>query len=1171
MGQLSGYITLIDVSDGAPGLNNAIIYLYKRATSTPSNMPTGNLTYTFSTNTITAVEAGSSLNGWVQDISTLSGNNTLYFIAATASSTTDTDIIADTEWQGPTLLAESGDDGFNQAIIYLYQRSDETPNKPAGNLTYTFSTGILSGSLGNWTREIPSNSSGNPCYVITAAAISRESTDTIVTNDWSTPIILVEDGTDGISPTVTATATGVKIVDADGNETYINNGSNGDTYYTYIRYSANADGSNYQTTPDPSRPYIGVYSGMESSPPAYDDSGWTWSEYLGTDGVSVTGVKEVYFLKRTTDSVPNKPSDGTAITSTSTNPNVWTTVVPTYINGATYYISIQTSLSAGISPVFSTPVVNQALTSANANAFEALNKVQAKYATSTTSAATAAKVATINPAVDSWSLFNGAEIFVKFTNKNTATSNLTLSIKPSSTGTGTTAAGIRDANGDTLAADFYWKDNALVHFVYDGTYWRVLDITEKYNKLVSDINGLSSTVGQHTTSIGSLGTRVDTAETNITQNATSITSLASNQSTYTKPDGTTGTNTIASAISQNASDILLKVSETDFTGNNIVSKINLNSTTATISAERVNIEGAAIFTGSGRLSETSLNNTYDENGAAAAVAATIPDDISDLNDSTGIIPTNVSDLTNDSGYQTASDISELIISATTLYYASNSATAPSKPTTHVTRNNTNTKGAWNIALPTYDASYPYLYTCIEYKTKNNTYSWSSVEQSTYTSAISNIKTTADAAAPKTSAVYRTQRIYYRKTTTGAPSANTTWLASSGTGYGNWSLSIPQLTNSSNIKYPYLYTAIQTQTVEQYNNGTSCSCSTVLLDDSMTVIDGGTITTGKIAANRLSVGDWTIAEPNGTYGGAIYTGTMGTSNGVIMSPGFTSGISIGSWSPSTDTPTQTWFITAGENFGVTNNGFVYASNVNISGVINATSGQIGGWNLENNLGTYGGALYTGNFGESGGIFITPEFTSTKSIGGAIDKSWTIVAGNKFGITTDGAVYMNDINIGGLREDNLKITTTDISNAVALADRLGNVTTVEQKAYTLTKDASPQSGKVYYTINENNSYQQFSGDTFNVGINYYEKVNNKKLSIHSYGEESYNYIQVAIDIDLEGLSFIQKPIRLSGEPQEVGHIDAKLDGIFHINKLQPNNLIFGNLEIIEYNGIALRRRN
>ena len=26
MGQLSGYITLMDVSDGAPGLNNAIIY-----------------------------------------------------------------------------------------------------------------------------------------------------------------------------------------------------------------------------------------------------------------------------------------------------------------------------------------------------------------------------------------------------------------------------------------------------------------------------------------------------------------------------------------------------------------------------------------------------------------------------------------------------------------------------------------------------------------------------------------------------------------------------------------------------------------------------------------------------------------------------------------------------------------------------------------------------------------------------------------------------------------------------------------------------------------------------------------------------------------------------------------------------------------------------------------
>ena len=87
-----------------------------------------------------------------------------------------------------------------------------------------------------------------------------------------------------------------------------------------------------------------------------------------------------------------------------------------------------------------------------------------------------------------------------------------------------------------------------------------------------------------------------------------------------------------------------------------------------------------------------------------------------------------------------------IKSVTNLYYASNSTTAPNKPTAHVTTNNANTRGAWNIALPTYDASYPYLYTCKETLTNGGTYGWTAVVQSTYASAIAAIKTTADNAA-----------------------------------------------------------------------------------------------------------------------------------------------------------------------------------------------------------------------------------------------------------------------------------------------------------------------------------------------------------------------------------------------------------------------------------------
>ena len=64
--------------------------------------------------------------------------------------------------------------------------------------------------------------------------------------------------------------------------------------------------------------------------------------------------------------------------------------------------------------------------------------------------------------------------------------------------------------------------------------------------------------------------------------------------------------------------------------------------------------------------------------------------------------------------------------------------------------------------------------------------------------------------------------------------------------------VPQLTSGS-TKYPYLYTAVQSQTVAQEatGTGTACSCSPVLLDDTTTVIDGGKIITGSIDANAIN--------------------------------------------------------------------------------------------------------------------------------------------------------------------------------------------------------------------------------------------------------------------------------------------------------------------------------
>ena len=98
-------------------------------------------------------------------------------------------------------------------------------------------------------------------------------------------------------------------------------------------------------------------------------------------------------------------------------------------------------------------------------------------------------------------------------------------------------------------------------------------------------------------------------------------------------------------------------------------------------------------------------------------------------------------------------------------------------------------------------------------------------------------------------VARTQRVYYRKTASGAPSAPTEWVTATAAAWGSWTTRPSSLTNTSGTKYPYLYTCMQTQ----FGDGTIV-CSSVLLDDTTTVIDGGNIITGTVTANALNATD-----------------------------------------------------------------------------------------------------------------------------------------------------------------------------------------------------------------------------------------------------------------------------------------------------------------------------
>ena len=93
-------------------------------------------------------------------------------------------------------------------------------------------------------------------------------------------------------------------------------------------------------------------------------------------------------------------------------------------------------------------------------------------------------------------------------------------------------------------------------------------------------------------------------------------------------------------------------------------------------------------------------------------------------------------------------------------------------------------------------------------------------------------------------------------------------------------------------------------------------------------------TGVIVSTAGKIGNWTIENTTSsspTYGGALYTGSFGTDNGIFITPSYASSTQIGGSSG-----TKYWTLTASNKFGVTKTGELYANAAHIIGSIDATS-------------------------------------------------------------------------------------------------------------------------------------------------------------------------------------------------------------------------------------------
>ena len=88
--------------------------------------------------------------------------------------------------------------GYNQATIMLYRRSSTpiTAISWSNDLTFTFSTNALSSIPTNWSRNIPTGT--DPVYVTAASVASRDDSVTITANQWATPVMMVQNGENGV-------------------------------------------------------------------------------------------------------------------------------------------------------------------------------------------------------------------------------------------------------------------------------------------------------------------------------------------------------------------------------------------------------------------------------------------------------------------------------------------------------------------------------------------------------------------------------------------------------------------------------------------------------------------------------------------------------------------------------------------------------------------------------------------------------------------------------------------------------------------------------------------------------------------------------------------------------------------------------------------------------------
>jgi hypothetical protein len=165
--------------------------IFKRSSSPITTAPTGG-SFNFGTNVLTPP------SGWSIDIPT--GTDPVYTSSGLFETTGDTGTDDTVAWSIPSKTFADGEDGVgidgNSVYQFAIFKRSATPitTAPTGG-SYNFTSNSATAPSG-WSTTFP-ESDGNPLYQSTTIATISGATGTDSSLTWSTPSVLVQDGTNG--------------------------------------------------------------------------------------------------------------------------------------------------------------------------------------------------------------------------------------------------------------------------------------------------------------------------------------------------------------------------------------------------------------------------------------------------------------------------------------------------------------------------------------------------------------------------------------------------------------------------------------------------------------------------------------------------------------------------------------------------------------------------------------------------------------------------------------------------------------------------------------------------------------------------------------------------------------------------------------------------------------